>query len=85
MLRGKIIYDKSVHHDLRRDYTVQVDAVTVDISDDVRSLISEFAMKQRADHEQTIADLLTRHADILKRYAQIERIVLADGAARTAD
>ena len=80
MLRGKVIYDKSVHHDVRRDYTVQVGSVTVDISDDVRSLISEFALKQHTEHEQAIADLHARHAEVLKRYSQIERIVLAGGA-----
>lgn len=80
MLRGKIIYDQSVHHDLRRDYKVEVGSVTADISDDVRSLISEFSQKQHAEYEQSIADLHARHADILKRYSQIEHIVLADGA-----
>ena len=80
MLQGKIIYDKSVHHDRRRDYTVQVDAVTVDISDDVRSIVSEFAQKQHADYEQQVADIHARHAEVLKRYSQIERIVLASGS-----
>jgi hypothetical protein len=80
MLRGKVIYDKSVHHDLRRDYTVQVGSVVVDISDDVRTLILEFALKQHTDHEQAIADMHAKHAEVLKRYSQIARIVLADGA-----
>lgn len=80
MLRGNVIYDKSVHHDLRHDYTVQVGADTVDISDDVRSIVSEFALKQHTEHEQAIADLHARHAEVLKRYSQIERIVLAGSA-----
>jgi len=80
MLRGKVIYDKDVRHDLRRDYTVQVGGVTIDISDDVRSIVSEFALKQHIEHEQAIADMHGKHAEVLKRYAQIERIVLAGGA-----
>ena len=69
MLRGKIISDG-------RDYCVKVGSVAVDITDDVRVLIA----KERAEHEQALAELRAAHADTVDRYNQIARIVLAGGA-----
>lgn len=72
MLQGKIIRDGN-------DYSVKVGSVTVDISDDVRTLIAQEIVRACAESEQTLADLHAKHADIIERYNQIQRIVLAGG------
>jgi hypothetical protein len=73
MLRGKIISDGG-------DYSVKVGSVTVDVTDEVRSLIEQARAQARAASEQAIAELRAKHDDIVNRYNQIARIVLAGGA-----
>lgn len=82
MLKGKIIHDGPSVANGRHDYYVKVvpvgtvGSITIDITDDVRTLIA----RERATHEQAIADLRAKHADTVDRYNQIQRIVLAGGA-----
>jgi hypothetical protein len=70
MLQGKIIRDGS------RDYCVKVGSVTVDITDDVRTILAE----ERTKHERALAEQRAQHADILERYNRIVQIALAGGA-----
>jgi hypothetical protein len=69
MLKGKIIQDGS-------RYTVKVGAVTVDVTDDMRELLAQ----DRAEQDRAHDNLRATHADALKRYSEIQRIVLAGGA-----
>jgi hypothetical protein len=68
MLQGKIIRDGW-------RYCVKVGGVTVDVTDDLRALLEEARAEEKLEGApQVVAD-----ADNLKRYAQIESIVLAGG------
>jgi hypothetical protein len=77
MLKGKIIQDGFSHPNC--DYHVKVGSVSVDITDEVRVLIAQESAKACAASEQALADLRAEHANIVDRYNQIERIVLAGG------
>lgn len=73
MLKGKIISDG-------HDYAVKVGGVTVDITDDVRTLIAQEVAQKVAAKEQELAEQRAAHADTIKRYSEIQRIVFAGGA-----
>jgi hypothetical protein len=68
MLQGKIFHTGM-------EYLVKVGSVTVDITADVHALIGQ----EVAGFEQALAELRAKHADIIDRYNQIARIVLAGG------
>jgi len=72
MLKGKIIQDG-------RDYSVKVGSVAVDITDEVCTLIEQERATARAESVQELIELRAKHADIIDRYNQIVRIVLAGG------
>ena len=72
MLKGKILQDG-------RDYSVKVGSVAVDVTDDVRVLIEQERERASATSAQELTELRAKHADIIDRYNQIARIVLAGG------
>lgn len=72
MLKGKIIHDG-------HDYSVKVGSVSVDITDEVRVLIDQAATAATAASARELTELRAKHADIVDRYNQIARIVLAGG------
>jgi hypothetical protein len=80
MLKGKIIHDGPAVPSARRDYCVKVGSVTVDITDEVRTLIALEVASVRSVYDQALTDLRAKHADTVERYNQIARIVLAGGA-----
>jgi len=57
-------------------YRVQVGTVTVDVTDSVIELLAE----ERAKRDEANAELRAAHRDVVDRYNQIARIVLAGGA-----
>jgi len=69
MLKGKITREGLRYH-------AQVGAVTVDVTDDVQTLLES----KVAEHERALAEMWAKHAEVMRRYAQIECIVLAGGA-----
>ena len=74
MLKGKIIQDGFGYPNC--DYHVKVGSVTVDITDEVHTLIGQEITK----FEQELAKLRAKYADNNDRYNQIARIILAGGA-----
>ncbi len=69
MMQGKITHSGI-------NYYVKVGSITIDITDDVNALI----VQEREVHEHAFAAHAAAHADIVNRYNQITRIVLANGA-----
>ena len=73
MLKGKIIHDG-------HDYSIKVGSVAVDITDEARALIESERESASAASAQELTALRAKHADIVDRYNQIARIVLAGSA-----
>ena len=73
MLSGKIIHDG-------HDYSVKVGSVTVDITQEVHDLIALACRDRSRALLQELTELRAKHADIVDRYSQIARIVIAGGA-----